>query len=281
MKSTSKRLPLSLNTSFSSHIVRTPLFQTGWHQHIEYELILFIQGSGKVCIGDYEGHYQAGDIYFIGSNLPHAFKTAINTAVSALTIQFRENFLGSHFMNVPECKTIKELLKKATGGVQITEKAKTNLSLLMHALEKKKGITRIILLLQCFEIMSLNDNYNILAAKKAQRPIDRNVDSIDKVIDFTLVSFHDRISLSLVATLACMSIPSFCHHFKQSTGKSYIDFLNQVRIENACNQLLKTDKPVINICYESGYNTVAYFHRQFLRIKKITPLKYRKSTLVV
>ena len=74
-----------------------------------------------------------------------------------------------------------------------------------------------------------------------------------------------------------MSVPAFCNYFKRSTKKTYIDFLNEVRVGYACNLLMDTKKPVIDICYESGYNTMANFHKQFLKIKKLTPLQYRKS----
>ena len=100
---------------------------------------------------------------------------------------------------------------------------------------------------------------------------------IDTVFQFTLDSFQEPVSLPQVAGIACMSVPSFCHYFKRRTQKTYIDFLNEVRVEYACHQLLETDKPVTEIGYESGYNTVVHFHRQFLRLKKRTPLQYRKA----
>ena len=75
------------------------------------------------------------------------------------------------------------------------------------------------------------------------------------------------------------SFPSkaFCNYFKRRTQKTYIDFLNEIRVGYACSQLLETNEPVIDICYSSGYNTMAHFHRQFLKLKGLTPLQYRKS----
>ncbi len=49
-----------------------------------------------------------------------------------------------------------------------------------------------------------------------------------------------------------------------------------MRIGYACSQLQETNKPVLDICYESGYNTMTNFHKQFLKFKKFTPLQYRK-----
>jgi AraC-like DNA-binding protein len=96
------------------------------------------------------------------------------------------------------------------------------------------------------------------------------------VFQFTIDTFRDTISLDQVAAVACMSIPAFCRYFKRSTKKTYIEFLNEVRIGYACNVLQETEKTVVEICYESGFNTIANFHKQFLKVKKCTPLQYRK-----
>jgi AraC-like DNA-binding protein len=76
-----------------------------------------------------------------------------------------------------------------------------------------------------------------------------------------------------------MSIPAFCNYFKKSTRKTYIDFLNEVRIGYACKLLTDTQSTVESACYDSGFNTVANFNKQFLKIKGNTPSKYRKLFL--
>jgi AraC-like DNA-binding protein len=268
-------LPQLENSSFVIQTINTRYFQTGLHQHTEYEFIFFTEGTGIVWIGDYEGKYKPGDIYLIGSNLPHAFKSSNNKPVSAVTIHFRNNCWGNHFMNIPECSSIKQLLEIAASGLQVAGHCKSNLEPLIKALTTATSINRVIMLLQCLENISTVKEYVILSKKKVQ--IYKDSDTIDKIIDFTLTSCHHRISLSQVAELACMSVSAFCHYFKRRTQKTYIDFLNEVRVGYACKQLLQTNKPVTDIGYESGYNTVAYFHRQFLRIKKITPLQYRNQ----
>jgi AraC-like DNA-binding protein len=108
-------------------------------------------------------------------------------------------------------------------------------------------------------------------------PIATEQEFIDKVLKYTADCFQEPVTLSKVASIACKSVPSFCHYFKRRTQKTYINYLNEVRVSYACHQLLQTNKPVVDIGYESGYNTVAHFYRQFLRLKKVTPLQYRKQ----
>jgi AraC-like DNA-binding protein len=74
-----------------------------------------------------------------------------------------------------------------------------------------------------------------------------------------------------------MSIPAFCSYFKKRTKKTYIDFVNEVRVGYACKLLLTTQMSVLQVCFDCGFNTVANFNRQFLKIKKTTPSQYRKK----
>ncbi len=78
-----------------------------------------------------------------------------------------------------------------------------------------------------------------------------------------------------MAALAELSVPAFCAYFKKRAHKTYVDFLQEVRIGYACGQLAETGKSVSDIAYESGFNTVTNFHRQFRKLKGQTPLEYR------
>jgi AraC-like DNA-binding protein len=74
-----------------------------------------------------------------------------------------------------------------------------------------------------------------------------------------------------------MSIPAFCSYFKKCTKKTYVDFLNEIRIGHACKLLIDTQKSVLEISYESGFNTLANFNKQFLKLKQLTPSGFRKQ----
>ena len=105
----------------------------------------------------------------------------------------------------------------------------------------------------------------------------KNKDRIDRIFQYTIDNFQEPVTLNAVAAHGRMSVPAFCNYFKKSTKKTYIDFLNEVRIGHACKLLNNTQKSVENICYESGYNTIANFNKQFLKVKNCTPSVYRKE----
>lgn len=276
MKPIVQQIPPPENASFVAQTVHTSYFEIGWHQHAEYELILFTEGSGLACIGDQERKFEAGDIFFLGSNLPHTFQKD-DLEITAVIVQFRDDCWGKDFMNMPECWHIKKLLEMSGYGLMFTGNSKCRLHPLIKDLETVTDVNRIIFLLQCLQIMTIEKEYVRITEEAIQEWNQKDKECIERIFKFTNDSFQNSISLSQVAAIACMSVQSFCHYFKLRTQKTYIDFLNEVRMAYACRQLLETDKTVTDVCYDSGYNTVAYFHRQFLKLKKLTPLQYRKT----
>jgi AraC-like DNA-binding protein len=82
-------------------------------------------------------------------------------------------------------------------------------------------------------------------------------------------------TLEEVAEIACMSPTAFCRFFKSHTNKTYIQFLNEVRIGNACNLLINNDLSISEICYMTGFNNTAHFNNQFRKILGVTPSEYK------
>ncbi|RYD94378.1 MAG: AraC family transcriptional regulator [Sphingobacteriales bacterium] len=87
--------------------------------------------------------------------------------------------------------------------------------------------------------------------------------------------FQHEVTLTQAAAIASMNPPAFCYYFKKRTQRSFSEFVNEVRLGHACKLLMGTDKTVSEICYESGFNTLAYFNRRFQRSHQISPTAYR------
>lgn len=280
MKPIIEHLPLSDDTSFVARTHRTPNFEMPWYQHIEYEIILFTQGAGLSFIGNYVGEFEVGDIFFLGANLPHTFKKSDNLITSAVVVHFREDFWGKEFLNLPESSEIQQLLHLSVQGLKITGNSKEILNQLIKSLEKEKGFKRIITLCEALDVLAKKKEFFTLSTQEVKVVNSKTRERIDRVFHYTMENFKEPIQLSTVAGIADMSIPAFCNYFRKTTRKKYIDFLNEVRIGYACKQLTdNTQTTVEGVCYESGFNTLANFNKQFLKVKGMTPSKYRKVFL--
>lgn len=278
MKPLVEKLSLSQNTSFVARTYRTPHFEVPWHQHIEYELILFLEGEGSAFIGNYIGEFKTDDVFFLGCNLPHTFQKAHKDLVTAaVVVQFTDDFWGPGFMQLPESKSIQKLFSVALQGLKIQGAARRQLKPLLTGLEHLEGFARIIRLCECLQVIAAAHEYVTVSTQEVKTFQAKNKDRIDRIFQFTIDNFQESITLGDVAATAGMSVPAFCSYFKKCTKKTYVDFLNEVRIGHACKLLIDTQKSVLEISYESGFNTLANFNKQFLKLKQLTPSGFRKK----
>jgi AraC-like DNA-binding protein len=271
-----QKLTPDQSTSFVARSYRTPHFEVPWHQHIELELILITEGKGTAFIGNYVGSFKTGDIFFLGANLPHTFQKAHRKLItSAVVVQFREDFWGNTFMELPESNSVRRLFSIATKGIRVNNSIKKDIAQKLTALQTAKDINRIVLLCQCLGIIAGAGKLETVSTQEAKALQPKQQERIDSIFKYTIKNFQQAISLSTVAALCNMSVPAFCNYFKKSTKKTYFDFLTEVRIGHACQLLMETGKTIMEVAFNSGFNNMAHFNRQFKRIKKITPSVFR------
>ena len=79
--------------------------------------------------------------------------------------------------------------------------------------------------------------------------------------------------------MAHLSVPAFSRFFKRSLGRTFTDYVNELRIGSACRALIETDKSVAEICYASGFENLSNFNRRFLALKKMSPREFRRRYL--
>lgn len=72
-----------------------------------------------------------------------------------------------------------------------------------------------------------------------------------------------------------MTESGFCHFFKKRAQKSFIDFLNDLRVGEAARMLLETTNTISEISYDCGFNNISNFNRIFKKRKGVTPSEFR------
>lgn len=276
MKTIVQKIHVEEQYSFACRTYRTPDFETNWHMHEECELIVITAGHGTVMIGEYVGEYKTGDVYFIASNLPHWFRKQHHRANgSATVVHFKSGIFGETFLKMPELKNIQSFIKKQH-GLRLERILKKQIAAAIADIEKAKGFHRLQLLLQCLQKISTSNSHNSISHDFISVNLNLNP-AIEKVIDFSFKNYLTQVTLLQVASIANMSIPTFCRFFKKNIKKTYFDFLQELKISHACKLLTGSNRAVMSICYESGYNSWAHFSKQFKKIKKMTPTQYRSQ----
>ncbi|TWF40597.1 AraC family transcriptional regulator [Chitinophaga polysaccharea] len=278
MKTILQKITNDASQSFACRVYQTPQFETNWHKHVEYELILILKGHGTAMIGDCVCDYSVNDLFFIAGNLPHWFRKNHPKMIgAALVIHFTNDCWGGGLLQMAEMKAIQSLLQK-NNGIQLEKNLKKEVTESMQLMHRKKGFEKLMLLLECLHKIGLSKQYKILTedftdTSNVVNPV------IEKVIDFSFKHYQEKVTLKQAAAIANMSIPNFCRFFKKNIKKTYFDFLRDLRISHACKLLTSSNQPILDICYESGYKSWAHFSKQFTEVKQQTPSQYRKTYL--
>ena len=99
-----------------------------------------------------------------------------------------------------------------------------------------------------------------------------------KVHEYVMQNYRGSLRLDEVASLAGMATAAFCRYFKARTNKTFSDFVSELRVGYACKLLMENKLNVTQVCYESGFNTLSNFNKQFKDLQDKTPSEYRSAT---
>lgn len=269
--------------SQNSFVVRhdiAPNFGKPVHYHDDLELHLTLKGEGIRFIGDNVSSFEPGDILLLGEDLPHAWhaREKSDSGVEAVIIQFKRNCLGNDFFSLPELVHIQQLYETAKKGLLLHGKCRNKVEALMLKSIHSSHFERIIILLEILNLIAESKEYTTISTTEVAYKGDvEDAQRLDKIYAYTLANFKKDISLAEIAAVGNLSITSFCRYFKNTTKNTYFDFLTQVRVNFACQMIIKDKYSIAAICFECGFNNVANFYRHFKKLMGMTPVEFKKK----
>lgn len=285
MKPQLLRLSTEPSESFAIRKDLSPDVNNKWHYHTEIELIHFNKGKGAQFVGDSIQRFQPGDILLLGSELPHwlrfdepFFEKDTNLNVDVRVSHFSPSFLGEAFFNIPESKMIKDLLETSKRGIKVGGSAKKVVGELMERMLNSQGIERILILLQALQEIANCPGNSILSSVGFKHDYNES-ERLNDLYSFVLKHFKRKISLEEIATVANVSPHSFCRFFKTKSGKTFSQFVLELKVGHACKLLIEGNLNVKQVCFESGFNNFGCFHKYFKKITGKSPAMYQKEFL--
>jgi AraC-like DNA-binding protein len=262
-----------------SHGFPTPLAR--WHCHDEYELHLIVAGSGKAFVGDYIGTFQPGHLVLTGPRLPHNW-ISLDLPVGGyperdLVIQFAHEPLAKAAAHIRELEEVLPLLDRARNGIEffgLSAQATAHWRTIKHT----RGLARFSVFTSFLCELARWPDFKLLSQARLQSiDNDAQLNQIDGIVSRITDNLAEQLPASELAAELAMTESAFSRFFRRATGNTYTDFVNQVRVNRACQLLMESDRLITDICYEVGFNNVANFNRRFLGVKGMTPSEFRKQ----
>lgn len=254
-----------------------------WHFHPEMELVYVNKGRGKRHIGNHLSYFNNSQLLLIGSNLPHyGFIDRLTINGSETLVQFKPEFLGDHFFDIPEMGPINKLFERSKKGILFGVKTKKKVGRKIEKLNENEGFKKILILLDILHCLAKSEDYTILNADgfafEAEPQDNAKIDIIFKHVN---QNFKEHISLDEIASKVSMTVPAFCRYFKKVTGKTFTKLVNEYRVVHATKLLSESQMSITDVSFECGFNNFSHFNKLFKEFTGKSASKYRSELKLI
>ena len=252
-----------------------------WHSHKEYELHLVTATRGKAFVGDYIGDFTPGTLYLIGPNVPHNWVTDEHTSpdpveIRDMLVQFSQDSVNDLTKAFAEFKEMSSMWDLSKSGIEFTGFDATFARGHFERIRNTRGAERIAAFIRFLVRINEHAEKRTLSVTGVVQPEGSSkLARIGAVVDHITQHYAEEFSVDNAANMASMSGPAFSRNFKKITGNNFVEFMNRVRVGQACSMLYATDDAVSSICFDVGFQNLANFNRHFLKMKEMTPSAYR------
>lgn len=233
------------------------------HLHSAVELMLIESGSlSAVCDGK-EYILNAGDFLICFPNTIHSYSASPDSVHYHMAIchpRFIGDYLNELMNFTPECPVIRK------------EKLHSDIAYAMRGLfldSRDEGVCK------AFTQLILARTVPLLALERDLHP--RSSELTSRVVEYISKNFKQPLSLDAVAKEVGASKCHLSHVFSSKLHTSFNDYLNSLRLNSAQNMLRNTDKDILAISLECGFESQRTFNRAFKRLYLTTPSEYRES----
>lgn len=258
------------------------------HWHDEFEMIFIYKGTGLFSVNGFRNVCKTGDLIIVPPGAIHSIEQNQNDFVEYFNIIFslsllEENPQSHCFRNylsrLSESDCMKELFLKSDNP-SCKKIAPLVMDLIEHRHNEYSGYEMMIKA-SLYEILYVlyNENLNDHKSNPQNQREKENALRLKKVLSYTKEHFAEKITIHEASEILSLSESRFMNFFKNQTGTSFIQYLNDYRLEAAAEQLLQTRKSVTEIALENGFENISYFIRSFKKKYSATPFDYRKDGL--
>lgn len=276
-----EKVSLGVGESFACRRFRTKRFTSPLHFHPECELTYIETGHGLRFVGDSIERFEPGDLVLLGPGLPHYWDNPPDwgNGANSIVVQFLESAFGERWLDAPEMRGVRRLLRRARRGVRFQGKAAVQAAERMGRMTTLEPLPRVLLLWETLHGLSQARNASLLASA-GYSPVFNGEDQgrLARVLDYVNGSLTDRVEQTEAARRAGLSPAAFSRYFRRKLGHTFEAFVNEVRVGRICRALMdEPEKTVAEIAFANGYGNLANFNRQFRRRAGMSPTDYRRT----
>lgn len=249
------------------------------HFHDVYEIYFLLSGSRYYFIQDNTYYIRAGDLVLIDKYQIHRTLETLENTHERILFNIDESMFQDADGGWSE--VLRELFAKGSLILSFDETQQCYVRSLAERIltemrKRPPGYQIVIktLIAQILVFALRNKEQQRTTAEDSLKLANKR---IFEILDFINQEFAKPLTLSGVAQQFFINKFYLSHAFKDVTGFTFVEYLNNVRIREAQRLLAKTSLPVSRIAEKTGFESVTHFGRVFKKISNVSPLQYRKQ----
>jgi cupin superfamily acireductone dioxygenase involved in methionine salvage len=229
-------IPEKIGKSIHIKEDKLPYFYPHLHRHVEIQITWVLSGEGTIVIGNNMKPFQPGDLFVIGANQPHLFKSNpcyfepdSRKKIHALNIFFNPEGFISQLLRFPEMYNIKKFIKSSNYGIQASEKDAPKLfEHFLKVINNEEGFM-MAYFIEMLQTMANLTEWKYFSTESFEYLFtDTEGLKMNDILRYTMDHYKEEISLEQISAVAHLAPQSFCRYFKKHSAKTYTNFLNTV-----------------------------------------------------
>lgn len=259
--------------------LRLPSFAGALHAHEALELTWIERGEGVRIVGSRVEPFAAGDLVLVGTGLPHVWLSH-GTQPEGVRATVLQLMPSAPLMALPEWRGIGALLTRAQRGLAVEGTQRNRIADALERMPERPGLGLLGEALSTLAMLADADEA-LRALDPLPLPVLQRDPGQQRRLDALLVwireHLHGTLSVDAAAAILHVSPGAFSRSFHRLAGKPFTDYVNDLRIAEACMLLRQNDRSIVEIADLCGFGTMSHFNRQFrLRVGR-TPREYRRK----
>lgn len=260
------------------------------HKHDFIEIAYVISGKGMHVVGDRRFSTSKGDLFVVNYDIPHGFFADPGSGVQPIVYNcvFMPNFLDASLLGSIYFEDIfSSFLFRSIFPEEYTRSADLSLKgteyqdvgdLFRKMYEeyqaRSKGYLEII---RAYLIELIVKIFRLMENSKPSNISSQNQRLVQQAVEYLKDNFTADIRLEELAMKSFISKNYFSRLFKEVTGINFTDYIQNLRVDEACSLLKGTDMKVTAIANQVGFKDMKFFYEVFRKITGKTPGEFRKG----
>lgn len=249
-------------------------FRSRWHAHAEFEIVHIESGWGTLQYGAEPVAYSNGDILVLGPWIPHEFleKSEDHHSISLL---FNRQFITPGFFDSELACDIRALLNSASTGLIFPATSCDVHAERFRAILSERGLEQALTLLSLLQELTVQCSRRPIINQCIKHSDGKKYAKLQNILHYIHCNAHRKLLVDELAENFNMSRSHFSRFFHELSGKRFSQYLTSIRVEGACRLLAQSEKPITEIAYEVGFDTISSFNRSFRKLTGQVPRHYR------